>query len=80
MLIFYRPALKAGFMIVEDRDQDGKAVKVMVRAEQNGGEILVKDEAYVKQKYPKFMLTPDEYQAKKTADRLLRDDKKSVQS
>ena len=51
MAVFYREHFKTGFMIIEDQDAEGNIVKKMVKSKDNGKDILVKNEVFVKGKY-----------------------------
>lgn len=65
MLIFYRPAFKSGVMYVKDRNEEGLEFKIQIRPSNQGKEIAIKDEKFVKGLYPRFFYSADEFQDKK---------------
>lgn len=64
-MIFFRPAFKSGVMIVEDRDLEGKTIKHIIRAQDNGKDFPFHDEDFVKGNYPLWCMTDAEMKQKK---------------
>ncbi len=79
MLVFWRPAFNAGVMVVKDRDNDANVCCHVLEATQMGVELdIFNDEDFVKECYPQWAMTLDEYNAKRTARRQDRADHKAV--
>jgi hypothetical protein len=51
MAVFYRQHFKTGIMIIEDQDAEGNPVKKMIRAKDNGEDVVLQNETFVRGKY-----------------------------
>lgn len=77
MLTFFRPSFKSGVFVIKDKD-NGKLVKRMLKASDNGKRLEFLDEKFVQETYPQWILDDATYQERKNAIKKAKKEKKVV--